>query len=407
MRWICLAVCAIATVGAGAQNSGTLEGFVRDSHGRPIATATVHLQLKNTGQTRSVQTDTAGLYRFIGLSPGDYMLRAEGGAAGDAGARPVTIAYTETKKVDLTVEYAFYDEPNFKIAGVTDPVSHGGHGSDTVRRSAEELAKATAELGESSKGENALEAARRYQRAAELDPSEPNMFDWGSELLVHRAPGPAADVFGKGHRLYPRSTRLLLGLAAAWYARGDYDQAARFFFEACDLHPDEPEPYLFLGKVQSVEITQLDGYLERLGRFAKLHPHLAASSYYYAVALWKQRKSPGDSETAARVRDLLENAIRLDAGMGPAYLQLGILYSSQGDEARAIAAFQKAIAVSPGMDEPHYRLGQAYERIGEKDKARQELETYQKMSAKLQQDIERERREIQQFVIELRDGTPR
>jgi tetratricopeptide (TPR) repeat protein len=375
----------------------------------------VYLQAKATGKTLTTHSNAAGSYRFASLPPGAYLLRAEAGGQGMATARPVVLLDGETKTVDLTVEYAFFDEPNFIVAGVTDPISRGGHGSDTVLRSAEALAKATASLSEESPGKgyaaekrgDALEAAREYQRAAELDASEPNLFNWGTELLIHRAAEPATEVFAKGHSLFPRSVRMLLGLAAAWYARDDYQRAAQNFFEACDLNPGDPGPYMFLGKVQSIEITQSEGYVERLARFAKLHPDNAWANYYYAVGLWKQRKGPEDSQTPARVRELLEKAVRLDAGLGAAYLQLGIVYSDRNDDARAITAYQKALAVSPQMDEPHYRLGQAYERTGQKAKARQELEAYEQMSKKLRQEIERERSEIQQFVFELRDvGRP-
>ena len=441
--WICVAACALVAVAPlDAQAPATLEGTVRDSRGRPLGAATVYLQMKATGQTLTVHTDPAGRYRFTELRAGGYLLRAEGGGSGEAAARPVILEDGETKKVDLTIEYAFFDEPSFIVAGVTDPISRGGHGSDMVLRSTEALAKATASLSEESPSKEspgsatenslweaiarepsnaqahhlladfeerqgrALEAVREYQRAAELEASEPHLFDWGSELLMHRAAEPAAEVFAKGHRLFPRSLRLMLGLAAAWYARGDYDRAAGHFFEACDLNPGDPGPYMFLGKVQSIEITKLEGYVERLARFAKLHPDNAWANCYYAVSLWKQRKGPEDSETPARVRELLEKAVRLDPRLGAAYLQLGILYSDQNDDAAAIAAYQKAIAVSSRTDEAHYRLGQAYERTGQKVKARKELEAYEQVSKKLQQEIERERREIQQFVFELRDGDP-
>lgn len=409
-----------------SQGSATLQGSVRDSRRRPLGAATVYLQMKATGQTLTAQTDPAGAYRFTELQAGTYLLRAEGGGSGEAAARPIILGDGETSKVDLTVEYAFFDEPNFIVAGVTDPISRGGHGSDTVLRSTEALAKATASLSKepgsaSASGSSAelhhtlgyaaerrgdaLEAVREYQRAAELEASEPNLFDWGTELLIHRATEPATEVFLKGHRLFPRSLRLLLGLAAAWYARGDYDRAAGRFFEACDLNPGDPGPYMFLGKVQSIEITKLEGYAERLERFAKLHPDNARANYYYAVSLWKQRKGPEDSETPARVRELLEKAVRLDPSLGAAYLQLGIVHSDQNDDAHAIAAYLKAIEVSPRMDEAHYRLGQTYERTGQKVKARQELEAYEQMSKQLRQETERERSEIQQFVFELRDGS--
>ena len=378
---------------------------MRDAQGHPIAAASVFLQLKNTGESVTTHVDASGRYHFTGLRAGDYLLRADGGAFGQAGVRPVSLAGRETKRIDLTVEMAFSDEPNFIVAGVTDPISHGGHGSDTVRRSAEDLTKATASLG-GEHGGDPLAAVRAYQKAAELDPNERNLFEWGAELLIHRAAEQAAEVFAKGHRLFPDSLRLQLGLAAAWYARGSYEQAAQFFFEACDLNPADPRPYMFLGKVQSGEITNLDGYAARLARFAKLDPDNAWANYYYAAALWKRRTSPEDAETPARVQELLRRAVRLDPGLGAAYLLLGIVYSALNDDAKAIAAYRKAIEVSPQMDEPHYRLGQAYGRTGQKDKARQELETYEAMSSKLQQDIDRERREIRQFVFELRGGNP-
>jgi tetratricopeptide (TPR) repeat protein len=405
-RWICAAFLAlVAAAPLDARGSATLAGTVLDSQGHPLASATVYLQLKPTGQTQTAHTDPAGSYRFTGLLPGVYLLRAES-ASGEAAVRPILLGERETMKVDLTVEYAYSDEPSFIVAGVTDPISRGGHGSDTVLRSAEELAKATASLSVEAPRKvaekDALQAVREYQRAAELNPTEPNLFNWGTELLVHRAAEPAAEVFAKGHRLFPHSLRLLLGLAAAWYAHGDYTQAAQYFFQACDLNPGDPHPYMFLGKVQSIEIAKLPGYAERLSRFAKLHPDNAWANYYYAVGLWKQRKGPEDSETPTRARELLQKAVRLDPNLGAAYLQLGILYSDQNEDAKAIAAYRKAIEVSPGVDEPHYRLGQAYERTGQKEQARKELEAYQQLSQKSAAGIERERSEIQQFVIQLR-----
>jgi Flp pilus assembly protein TadD len=35
-----------------------------------------------------------------------------------------------------------------------------------------------------------VEAANEYETAAHMDPSESNLFDWGSELLIHRTLGP-------------------------------------------------------------------------------------------------------------------------------------------------------------------------------------------------------------------------
>ena len=57
--------------------SATLQGAVRDAKARPVAGATVYLQVKDGGQTLSAPADAAGNYRFSGLREGVYMLRVE------------------------------------------------------------------------------------------------------------------------------------------------------------------------------------------------------------------------------------------------------------------------------------------------------------------------------------------
>lgn len=248
---------------------------------------------------------------------------------------------------------------------------------------------------------NALGAAREYQRAVELEANEPNLFEWGAELLVHRAVEPAIEVFAKGNRLFPQSERMLVGLAAALYAHGDYNQAAQRFFEACDLSPSDAGPYLFMAQVQSSEITHQEGFTRRLQRFTRLQPDSALAKYYYATNIWNLRGDPDDAD-AAKVTSLLEQAIQLDPNLGVAYLQLGIVYADRKDYAKAIHAYQKAAEVSPELEQTHYRLSRAYARMENETEAQKEMAVFEAMSKKSAAQITRERSELQQFVIELR-----
>jgi len=102
--------------------------------------------------------------------------------------------------------------------------------------------------------------------------------------------------------------------------------------------------------------------------------------------------------------DLLEKAIHLDPKLGLAYLQLGIVDSDLGDSSHANADYERAIKASPQLEEAHYRLAQAYRKIGDKAKAQRELDVYQQLSKKNAAETERERHEIQQFVVNLRDA---
>ena len=248
-----------------------------------------------------------------------------------------------------------------------------------------------------------LGAVRSFERAAELNPSEANLFNWGSELLLHLAAEPAIEVYTKGHRLYPDSVRMLIGLGVASYSRGLLEQATEYLSEASDLNPQDPIPYLFLGKIQAAEVSPSTVLEEKMKRFVGLEPNNALANYYYAVSLWKRRSQAEGAKNAAQVELLLERAVAIDPTLGPGYLQLGILYEEGKDLSRAISAYQKAIAVTPRLEQAHYRLAELYRLSGENGKARQELQAFDDIKKQNAQEVEREHTEIRQFVYTLRD----
>jgi len=243
-----------------------------------------------------------------------------------------------------------------------------------------------------------VEAAKEYQRAAEMDPTEPHLFSWGAELLLHRAYEPASEVFAKGHRLYPDSIRLLVGLGASAYAQDLHDQAARWLLQASALNPSDPRPYLFLGKVQEVAKSEPQEWVDAFHRFAKLQPENANAHYYYAVGLEKQRR--GSADFAARETEL-NKAIVLNPKFGDAYLHLGLLQAEQRDYTEAVAALQKAVELTPLPDEAHLRLAQVYREMGDTEKARKESQLYNEVSEKKKAQLEQRRRELGQFIYTM------
>lgn len=525
-----LILAALAFFPVSAQNSepsAAMRGVIRDSQGKPLAGVTVRLQTKEGLGEQATVTDSQGIYAFTALGGGVYTIAAEMNGFEKAIVRSIFLESKESKTIDLSLVTAkvsteqplsiaaprFFDQPQFTVSGVTDTTSLGGHGSDTIVRTRNALARealsltsgmnsssaslaainslrqnveseprnaeANCRLGQAliasgqpneaipyleratelepadyeasyglalaneragnydralalaqpllahnddsrlhhllgnidEKLGNPLEAVRQYQRAAELDPSETYLFDWGSELLLHHAPEPALEVFGNGHRRFPRSVRMLIGLGAAWFARDAYDQAVERVCEASDLSPNDEAPYLFLGEMQIAQPAQSEESLEKLHRFVTLKPDNAAANYYYAVGLLKRRSAAREAASITEIQSMLEKVIRLDPHFSAAYLQLGILHSEQGHLAQAILEYQQAIEfASPQstslLAEAHYRLAQAYREIGETAKSKAELELYHQLTVQATQNAERERRETQQFVYTLRDQPP-
>ncbi len=265
-------------------------------------------------------------------------------------------------------------------------------------------AEAHALLAEIKEAEgNPVDAVKQYQRAAEMDPSEAHLFSWGAELLLHRAYEPAAEVFAKGHRDYPKSIRMLVGMGAAAYSQDLNDRAARWLLEASAIDPSDPRPYLFLGKVQEVAKSEPAEWVAAFERFATLQPENAQAHYFYAVALAKQHR--GQADFAARGAQL-NRAIALDPKFGDAYLELGLLQTEKREYAKAVASLQKAVELTPFPDQAHLRLAQVYREMGETQKARKESELYNEVSVRKKEQLAQERKALGQFVYTMQGGTP-
>ncbi len=251
-----------------------------------------------------------------------------------------------------------------------------------------------------------LTAVHEYEQAVRMDPSEQNYFEWGSELLYHRAVWQAQAVFEQGVKAYPKSARMLTALGAALFAGARYDEAAHRLCDASDLNPADPEPYTFMGKIEIAAPSPLACVKQKLARFVELQPGNALANYFYAITLWKENGSLTDQQTLNQIEAMLTKAINIDPKCADAYLQLGNLAASRHESQEAIRFYSKAIEVNPRLSEAHYRLGIAYERVAEKDKAKLEFQKHDEIEKQTAAEIQRQRKDVKQFVIALPADPP-
>jgi tetratricopeptide (TPR) repeat protein len=246
-------------------------------------------------------------------------------------------------------------------------------------------------------------AANEYETAAHIEPNESNLFDWGSELLLHRTLDPAVSVFQKGAESYPNSARLKIGLGIAFYSRGNYDDAVKSLLEAADLNPSDPACYLFLAKAYDSSPGQADEVIARFRRFAALQPGNARAQYYYAMSLWKGKRAQDPSLDRVQIEALLKKSIALDANLAEAHLQLGNVYADQAKYAEAIPEYLRAIELNSDLADAHYRLGQAYVRSGEREKAQEQIEAYQRLREQHLAELDKQRADIRQFIYSAKE----
>lgn len=438
-------------------DSVTIHGAVFDSHGKPVIDALVRLEQKGVSSAFERKTNAEGAFAFSSLATGDYLLSADKLGMHSRTAAVSVLSAGGQQQVNLVLEgperesgtvragppssassapqaMEFADKPSFTVAGVTDWTAVGGHGSDSTLRTSESLARETLtlkpeEMGPDSAGGSwvtasetghhsaanehrlageqdekrgdPLAAVHEFEQAVRLDPNEQNYFEWGSELLLHRAVWQALEVFEKGAEAYPQSGRMLTALGTALFAGARYDEAALRLCDASDLNPANPEPYIFMGKIEMAAPNPLSCVEPRLARFVQRQPDNSLANYLYAMAIWKRQPQPLDQLAAQQVETLLTKAVTIDTKCADAYLQLGILYSSQSNVGKAIAFYLKAIDANSQLAEAHYRLAVAYDRTGEHAKATQEFQLHDEIKKAEADAIERHRREIKQFLVDV------
>jgi tetratricopeptide (TPR) repeat protein len=219
-------------------------------------------------------------------------------------------------------------------------------------------------------------AAKEYETAARMDPSEKNLFDLGTDLLRHRAYPPALTAFQYAAQKYPQSARIQVGFGIALYSSGKYAEAVETLCRAVDLDPEDTRALDFLGGMYDVSPELAGEVTKRLAHFAELYPNNASANYYYALSLRKRNLTPGLGDSQAKVEALLKKAVALRPDFADAHYQLGLLYTDQHRISDAVRELEEAIRLRPDLKSAHYRLAQLYEDQGKAQLARREFEAF-------------------------------
>jgi tetratricopeptide (TPR) repeat protein len=411
-----------------AKTDVIVEGRITDLGSKPIEDVSVRLE-RDGKIAQETKTGADGQYTLKTNAPGAYRLRVEKDGYSSQSMEVMLetgkkTAYFLMAKLAARDGIEFSDSPNFTIAGVTDWSNVGLHGSDANVKTSEALSKETAALkpaggtntsgagdahrhsgDEKEKAGDPVGAVKEYEAAAKLDGSEENYFAWGTELLLHRAGLPAVEVLRRAAELHPNSSRIFAALGAAYYANGQYAEATEQICRASDLNPADSQPYLFLGKMEQAASGISACSEEKLARFATEQPNNAQANFYYGLLLLKKaRKTQSDNnfELAGRA---FQKAAEINPKYGEVYVELGMLYNARGKRELALAEFQKAVAASPELSAGHYQLSLAYRRAGDATRADEEMKTYNRLRQSEEAALEKERREMRQFVTVLKQGS--
>jgi len=233
-----------------------------------------------------------------------------------------------------------------------------------------------------AQGQSSLERARELVSIGSFDKAEamlrqtiaadPNNIDarvlLGTTLALRGVRGEAIEQLAEAVRLNPSSAnaRNEFGMVLSRFVEV---RAARQEFErALELDPGLAEAHVNLSLVlaQAGELAAAGDHLDRAIELQGNHPK-AAYAHYLRAKIWAAQ----DQTDKAMVE--FQTAVHLRPNYAEAWSDLGGMRRLALDNAGAIGALQRAVALKPDDALAQYRLGQLYLQGGQAFKAVQHL----------------------------------
>jgi len=215
--------------------------------------------------------------------------------------QPAEVAKVESGNTNNSAEkLQFHDEPQFIVAGVADTTNLGGHGSDTVVRTKESLAKDTVLLSKPTSGDlSAASSAAEEKTLRDAVGHDPASFEANHQLgklLADNGKTRDAILYLKhAAQLNPSDYDNAYELAVAYANAGKYGDS-RTHARALLAWQDRAELHHLLGDVEEKAGNPLEAVHE-YQRAAEMNPSVSGAetpaSFRSALALATSRLGIG------------------------------------------------------------------------------------------------------------------
>ncbi len=177
----------------------------------------------------------------------------------------------------------------------------------------------------------------------------------------------------KAVALDPKSAENNYELGRIEYERGSYLNSAKHLENAKALDPSAVRVYHNLGLAYAA-VGRMDEAVSNFDEGLRLNAKQVTPSAWplidYGTFLNLRNQF-------AEARDLLLQAVHIDAGWDQAYFELSKAYRGLNQNEDAVAALKKAIALNYDRPEYHYVLARLYSQTHHTDQAKAELAEYE------------------------------
>jgi tetratricopeptide (TPR) repeat protein len=196
----------------------------------------------------------------------------------------------------------------------------------------------------------------------------------------------------------PSSYQVRLLSAEALEAQGNTEGAVKEYRQVLEMNPHLPGIHYRLGRLilsaPKTDTTMQDAQKEFEAEL-KIDPANAGAEFVLG-------KLALDPTTLSEAIAHFSRTVQLDASFAEAYIELGNALILADRAGEAVKPLETAVKLQPGNPMPHFRLSNAYNRLGRKEDAQRELALYKELSERIRQNTER----VQKAVSGVTDEKP-
>ncbi len=217
------------------------------------------------------------------------------------------------------------------------------------------------------------EAVPPSQKAVELAPGNPEyLLSLGALYLRLKLGQHATEVYQQGEKLFPERPEFTLGLGVIQDMQAKFDAAIAIYRKVSEKYPRYEAGYLFLAQAYLKAGRPTEA--EKVARTVlAMNPRSALAEYFLGEAAWTTPARHQEASTH------VAKSLELNPELTEALVLAAKIELRQGDAHKAVAYLERAIAAQPHVANAYYLLGQAYERLGEKNKSQAALEQFHRL----------------------------
>jgi len=213
------------------------------------------------------------------------------------------------------------------------------------------------------------EAEAEYLISARTLPSLSNYY--GNLALLYSATEreeEALECYARAVEAEPDSVKARVALAFEYSARGLAEEATKQFEAAKLLKPNYPDVRYNLGLVY-LETERRKDAIKEFRAALKSNPEFLFARNSLALALLKEGKGDEALEEYKRVSS---------SGLASSdiLVNMGMIYKEKHALNKAVDCFNRAVCLNTDYAPAYYQLGQTYQALGQKEKARRAWKTY-------------------------------